>query len=815
LTDKKATKPYDLRMWLELHNPVTPANPYEQMSGIESPSRPVDDQIHGGYRAALKDAAASGTVYRVLLYKVNGAPGAGGPDPMGMRPAAGDNVAGLPTTAQPLTADPMSMQQLALTFDQGTSNGQVVDASGGTVIQPNVGAQYREANPLQSSFYLTGPQLDTQMGMGAAQVPDAKANLTSTQLQTKVEFTDVKGGQLTTWSPGFVLQRLACPALPPGPLNPFVTVDYWESDPIAVGNRLKYDDQGMSFNNMSPGTEPDWNTTYGWGRRQPYDGVIKYTDSQHYRQAPQNVQMGHINFTFGQHNGNNAMPEQNPQANWTPGQTLQSPFVPLAHFDRIALNSTELLQVVAVKPHELAHSYYEQSNGAGAVPTNGLDPSNRLWYTADWLDHAQNLNPVATGGSFLYRALGVLKVPTPLNGLGMGGRVPGKININTIFAPEILDAVCDAPQTVGPLGPNRFGQTDVGNAWNAILMARQGAVGTVQVGPTDRPFVGAATPIDPSGSDRLRTVFRPDMLWPMTAPTAPRNTEAYAPGAATSPPAPGSGHAGALEKYEMLSKVYNQFTTRSNTFAVYMMIGYFEVKNPGPYTETNRPILGKELGTDDGTVVRHKFFSVIDRTNLTIEAPKPTDLVAPGQPVTIKQGQAPVYFSYQPDVQQPSAANNFTVIPDPQTLVQPPAPVTVNIRIPALGLAMNPTTNPPTPIPGVVIGEYDGTPWTISANPAYPQNQLLPAQLVVDIGTRQETATILPNGVIFDQLTNTAVLQIQLSGTQPHDRGAIIRLANPDPTQMSCTPGNPGPQPGFNYKSPRYASVVKYVEQLK
>jgi len=394
--------------------------------------------------------------------------------------------------------------------------------------------------------------------------------------------------------------------------------------------------------------------------------------------------------------------------------------------------------------------------------------------------------------------------------------VPGKININTIYAPEILDAIVDAQQTVGPNGPNRF-QTatnplvmDTQDAWGTLLGARQGlppgGVGTqVQIGPGDKPFVGAATAVDPVQGDRLRTPFRPDMLWPMTPAMGTRSTEAYSPG-----PAP-TGHAGALEKYEMMSKVYNQLTTRSNTFAVYMMIGYFEVKNPGPYTETNRPILGKELGTDDGTVVRHKFFSIIDRTNLTIEAP--TQPVNPGQPVTIKQGQAPVYFSYQPDVPQPSGANNFTIIPEPSTIAVPPAPVTVNIRIPALGQAVNPTNN--TPIPGVVVGEYDGTPWMISANAAYPQGQLLPPQLILDVGNRQETATILPNGVAFDPITNSAVVQIQLSGTKPHDRGAIIRLANPDPTQMPCTPGNPGPQPGFNYKSPRYASVLKYVEQLK
>jgi hypothetical protein len=353
---------------------------------------------------------------------------------------------------------------------------------------------------------------------------------------------------------------------------------------------------------------------------------------------------------------------------------------------------------------------------------------------------------------------------------------------------------------------------DTQDAGGTLLGARQGIPGVaaqVAIGPNDKPFVGAATMIDPVQGDRLRTPFRPDMLWPMTQAMGPqRSTEVYSAGAAP------NGHAAALQKYEMLSKVYNQLTTRSNTFAVYMMIGYFEVKNPGPYTEVNRPILGKELGTDDGTVTRNKFFAVIDRTNLTIEAPNPAlPLPNPGQPVTIKQGQAPVFFSYQPDVPQPSAANNFMVISDPPTMVQPPAPVPVTIRIPAIGQAVNPVNG--TPIPFTAVGEYDGTPWMISANPAYPQGQLLPPQLFIDVGNRQEQVAIAPNGVAFDPLSNTAVIQVLMSGNVPHTRGAIIRLANPDPTQPQCTPGNPGPQPGFNYKSPRYASVVKYVEQLK
>ena len=111
---KKAQLPYDMKMWLEIHNPITPASQAEQFSSAEGYPDPAapDDMTHGGYRAALKDTVGGSekSVYRVLIYKVNQAANpAGVRDPMGMRTV--DNVAGLPTTpgitiiGNPLTFD--------------------------------------------------------------------------------------------------------------------------------------------------------------------------------------------------------------------------------------------------------------------------------------------------------------------------------------------------------------------------------------------------------------------------------------------------------------------------------------------------------------------------------------------------------------------------------------------------------------------------------------------------------------------------------------------------------------------------------------
>ena len=620
----------------------------------------------------------------------------------------------------------MTGQAMVLRFDRGGGNMTVVDDAGGTVIQPNLGSQYRD-----NSFYLVGPQADQQMGMGRAQIPNpnpvAQAHLTSTQLQSKIQFTEFVNGQMQ-WAPTFILQRLACPGLAPGPFNPYITIDYFDSDPVAVNNRLKYDDMGQPGNPTMPGVEKDWSETYAWGRRQPYDSVIVYSPpgqppapgQSQYWQTTGMAMMGQINFTLGQHNGDAPMPPAPPPAQWSAGQTLEQPFRPLAHYDRIVLNPSELFHVVGTKPHEFGQEYCGPTQPMN--PTSGLRPNGRLKYTLDWLDHGAPAN--TPQGTFLFRALGMLRTGTHMDAMGMGGKVPGKVNINTIFSQQVFEAVVDAQAA------NRFNQNDVNAAWNAVVAARHAIPsmpGTpLQFSLMDRPFRGYATTVD-STTGRHRTPIKPDMLWqenpvpPLFGPN--EHLENFIPGPA--------GRASAVEKYEMLSKSFNQFTTRSNCFAIYSTIGYFEVRNPGPYNELNRPILGKELGIDDGTTVRHRYFSIIDRTNLTIEQPRvvPVNPAVPLPPTL--QGQAPVYFSYQPQVPQPQPdpmTGAVAPIADPVTVSTsaPPTPVTVRVKIPAIG----------RDAAGGVVGQYDGTLWTIRAGVS---------RFIIGVGDKQEERSSQPS----------------------------------------------------------------------
>lgn len=69
--------------------------------------------------------------------------------------------------------------------------------------------------------------------------------------------------------------------------------------------------------------------------------------------------------------------------------------------------------------------------------------------------------------------------------------------------------------------------------------------------------------------------------------------------------------------YQNLQRIGNLLTTRSNVYAVWITVGYFEVTpNPGgvDVAHTDGYQLGQELGSDSGDVKRHRAFYIYDRT---------------------------------------------------------------------------------------------------------------------------------------------------------------------------------------------------------
>ncbi|HZL89785.1 MAG TPA: hypothetical protein VFB96_15575, partial [Pirellulaceae bacterium] len=70
-------------------------------------------------------------------------------------------------------------------------------------------------------------------------------------------------------------------------------------------------------------------------------------------------------------------------------------------------------------------------------------------------------------------------------------------------------------------------------------------------------------------------------------------------------------------EYQAFQKIGNVFSTQSNVFAVWITVGYFEVEPNPNGVDVAHPDgyrLGQEIGADSGNTVRHRFFSIIDRT---------------------------------------------------------------------------------------------------------------------------------------------------------------------------------------------------------
>jgi hypothetical protein len=282
----------------------------------------------------------------------------------------------------------------------------------------------------------------------------------------------------------------------------------------------------------------------------------------------------------------------------------------LVHLDRQLISSMELLHVSGYQTYQLTQQF---------IRGNDLtQPNLKFQHYVPWFDQdLVGANPAQSHR--LYRIFELLYThswatgvnpPLPASGIDPGLdappglRYPGKININTIWDPEIFAALCDG-QPAGNNNPSFFSDADVAAIYKQMIAQRtpNGVPGL-----TDRPFWGLASGLsvpdrqNPRGRSIEDTLLRSfngaGGAQRLFQPTIPAVTNA-------------GSHPYA--QYQLLTKIYNQLTTRSNVFAVWVTVGFFQVMD-----DTTRPVkLGPEIGRVENQHIRHRLFAIVDRSVLT------------------------------------------------------------------------------------------------------------------------------------------------------------------------------------------------------
>jgi hypothetical protein len=443
-----------------------------------------------------------------------------------------------------------------------------------------------------------------------------------------------------------VLRRLACPYIDPNPINPatglpydvtkpfnpYVTVDYMNH--VKTYDAVQWvasgpSNQGQSKRNPRPpqGGRTLANERYTSGRQQPYAATVPAPPAQGTAQP--------IHHSFFKHNDANA-----------------APFDWYVHLDRAPTTVMEVLNVSAFPPHLLTQKFIVGTTDGNTGTTT---PSKY-----------QHLAPWAVQNARIFRALEFFTVGDRNPYPGTLGRVVGKIDLNAVFDKEIVDAMMDGKPFVPPPNPlgtgNFFTQQALTDVWqynstladpkNYSFQRRKEQLLTLPgANQPDKPFMSLAAPVIgtnppdtqyPTGAGIADTY----LPFPVTVGQNTTLTGTFLPRTDTQPPTPPSlnytqtvatpPRLGDVNPpnvmNDLLTKVAGHATTRSNTFAVFMTVGFFEVID-----DTTMPVkLGGELTTATGKVTRHQMFAVVDRTNLAFDpnnGPTGRLLQAPTPPV--------------------------------------------------------------------------------------------------------------------------------------------------------------------------------------
>ncbi len=437
-----------------------------------------------------------------------------------------------------------------------------------------------------------------------------------------------------------LLQRLADPNLPHNPIsNPYRTVDWMPID-LTVFNGQ----------DTMPEWPPDWATTQEaidalgpWDRHDPDPNAAVQFETRERAGSGNNLwvagkfstlsnsaagsganvhfsrplvhSLGFLNRAFGSPRPGSGAGDPNL------GDPQAGPFPWVTWNNRPFANPYELLMVPATTAARFGWEYTMAPSGGPRRPyTAGGDGDGMHVYDHDDVGFVHLMNFLHSGSdtSELHRIFDFLAVPsrfagahvwiqgaTAPNHLMPTYREPGKVNLNTIFSPRVFRGLM-----------NGLGEDAPDDLWQKFLRSRR----------------GYATATDPSYPSEFAMPFRSaaaSRLWPagVTRPAIDREIEWTL---LRSDPNDSETPLFAFDstqdvnntdrnpyfRNQGLMRLANATTTRSNVYAVWITVGFFEV-SPAPYDADVYPDgwqIGRELGTDTGEIRRHRAFYIIDRS---------------------------------------------------------------------------------------------------------------------------------------------------------------------------------------------------------
>lgn len=757
---------------------------------------------------------------------------------------------------------------------------------------------------------------DGQDGRGTIRAPAIVPPMTLWMKSERMKFTvmnfgdpveDGRADGLTV-----ALRRLANPHLPyepnasinfePNPwYNPYVTIDHIDHNPIRHYNP-----------DQNPGTYTSR------GKQQPFAAFMQRAPQANPLTIADPLLNSTVRdtnttgagaadtiHTFGKVNHDRPMPLMEPH----PLTPLRGHYNWLAHMDRQLASPLELLHVSGFAPHELTQRFvttyelpgttilssgstwrvniggqtfgdtsltspssggpYRLQNGDWVVITNTTDYStptqplqvsdvtnNGFTVTANpgsrssgfrvlgqhpynhrvrWFDE----HLAANVSSRLYRFFELANCGSRAAGVAPGGRVPGKININTIWDPETLRALVDLVD-----------DTPANQLFASFLMRD-----TSGLPPTNpaRRSVRTQGPVAGTSPATISANDRP--FWGFGFGQYPPTDQQFGQGSGIydaflrSRESQMTGHP--YEMFELPSKVLNNLTTRSNVFAVWVTVGFFEVTD-----DTTRPVkLGAEIGRTENRHVRPRFFSIVDRTNLSIAnvtyAQRPT---APGQNVPMEVQSVGSVFNGRPWSIQPGdtvvvdagerqeavivrgvgpgsrITANFTQPHEagaPISLPNLPGEPPIFLKAADIEIIRVPAGQPPQywiTVPVLAAtnasldGEYDGLSWRIQRDRPTVSVPLTLNRLIVGNGAYQRGVNVLevqpaPSG---RYQTPHGRFRVQLTPPYPPTDPRFSEWLPPEPLTISNTIlGNPGPQPQFNPRHAPFSAIVRYLNVIQ